>query len=1093
MPPTVTALVVAHRGAEHLTRSLDALAAQTRPVDSVVVIGVASDEATTAVATAAAPGALLASKERIPFGAAIGVAVRTLPPPTSDDEWLWFLAEDTAPEPDALARLIDTVAVSPSVAVAGPKLVDWDAASVLRELGLAMTRFGATIVPVEDEFDQAQHDRTSDMLAVPAAGMLIRHTVWERLGGFDPALPVFDDGLDLCVRARLAGHRVVIVPTAHLASAADDVSAPQRSPKGRRRRRQHRQRRAAQLHRRMAYAPAFALFFHWISLVPLAVLRSLGLLLSKQPGSIGGEFAAAFATAFGGSRIRPARSALKRARTVGWSAIAPLRIPRSEVVRARAIRREASLTRVHGERRELNFFSGGGAWVVLAMAVMSIALFSPLLGSAQIGGGGLLPLNDVGSLWSGLGYGWRDIGIGFVGAADPFNAVLAILGSLTFWQPSFAIELLWFAAMPLAALGAWFLSTRFTHRPVLRATFALVWALAPMLFDALQQGRPAAVILHILLPWLFFAGTAAKRSWAAAATTGILAAAVLACAPILAPALFVIWLIGVILAGRGTGRMLPIPIPAVVLFLPLVVQQSLRGTPFAVFADPGLPQEGTEGHPLHVALGFADGDLGGWQSLASLLGVSGIAPSIAVPILIAPIGILAVLALFLRGTIRATLCLVGALLGFATSVLTLHLSLSVSGSQAVPVYAGTALSLYWLGLIAAATMALVALGRFSIAPATIVVAFLAVAVAPLAIAMPLQTSAVSPSATSALPAYATAQAQTKPRIGTLRLTPQSDGSLAAQLVHGTGQTLDDQSTLSATSRSLTTDEKKLAVLAGNLTSTSGLDASSLLKHFGVSFVLLETTAGDGVSPASATTVRAETALDGNALLTQVASTDGAVLWSVPAQKHQVPVPPDAGGWIRVLVFIVLGIVMGLTLLLALPTGRTERGNLGRPTAAEVLGMHPEKRRAAEKRAKRGTRDPGGAGVDVPETEPDTDTDAHPDDQPPSPPDPDPRDDVESDADPQRDGSPDSGADAPSEGDAGADPDPDPGPGSDQGEDAALSQSLPTDDADSEPVDEADSEPANDAGRIGTNADADEPGPASDSMVHEGAEGGGRAQ
>ncbi|NNC13091.1 glycosyltransferase [Planctomonas sp. JC2975] len=1085
MPPTVTALVVAHRGADHLTRSLDALAAQTRPVDSVVVIGVASDEATTAAASSASPGALLASKERIPFGAAIGLAARTLPPPTSDDEWLWFLAEDTAPEPDALERMIETVAVSPSVAVAGPKLVDWDAASVLRELGIAMTRFGATIVPVQDEFDQAQHDHTSDMMAVPAAGMLVRHTVWERLGGFDPALPVFDDGLDLCVRARLAGHRVVIVPTARMASAADDVSAPRRSPKGGRRRRQHRQRRAAQLHRRMAYAPAFALFLHWLSLVPLAVLRSLGLLLSKQPGSIGGEFAAAFATAFGGSRIGPARSAIKRVRTVKWSAIAPLRIPRSEVRRARAIQREASLTRVRGERRELNFFSGGGAWVVLAMAVMSIALFSPLLGWTQIGGGGLLPLNDVGALWSSLGYGWRDIGIGFVGAADPFNAVLAILGSLTFWQPSFAIELLWFAAMPLAALGAWFLSTRLTHRPVLRATFALVWALAPMLFDALQQGRPAAVIVHILLPWLFFAGTAAKRSWAAAATTGILAAAVLACAPILAPALFVIWLIGVILARRGTVRMLPIPIPAVALFLPLVVQQTLRGTPFSVLADPGLPLAGTDGHPLHIALGFADGNLGGWQSLAGLLGISGIAPSIVVPILVAPIGILALLALFLRGTIRATLCLVGALLGFATAILTLHLSLSASGSHAVPVYAGSALSLYWLGLIAAATMALVALGRFSIAPATVAVAFLAVAIAPLAIAMPLQTSAVGPSTTSALPAYATAQAQAKPRIGTLRLTPQTDGSLGAQLVHGTGQTLDDQSTLSATSRTLTTDEKQLAVLAGNLTSTSGLNASSLLKHFGVSFVLLETTAGEGVSPASATEVRAETALDGNALLTQVASTDGAVLWSVPGQRHQVPIPPDAGGWLRVLVFIGLGVVMGLTLLLALPTGRTERGNLGRPTAAEVLGMRPEKRRAPTKRSARWALDP----APTVDNAPAADTDAV------NPSDP---------ASASDDGGADEGdrrASAPEQ-DSGVDPDPDPDPDpdTDSGPDRrgdegpASSERLDGADADAAPDDDTESERAVAEGHAGeTDADQDEPSRASDPMVHEGAEGGGRAQ
>lgn len=714
----------------------------------------------------------------------------------------------------------------------------------------------------------------------------------------------------------------------------------------------------------MAYAPGFALFFHWLSLVPLAVIRSLGFLLGKQPGAIGGEFAAAFVTAFGGSRVGQARSAIKRVRTVKWSAIAPLRLPRAEVRRIRALRREVSLVRLHGERRELNFFSGGGAWVVLAAALMSVALFAPLLGSSQISGGGLLPLGDVGNLWAGLGYGWRDIGIGFVGAADPFSAVLAVLGTLTFWQPSFSIVLLWFAALPLAALGAWFLATRLTHRAVLRATFAIVWALGPMLFDALQQGRPAAVIVHLLLPWLFFAGTAARRSWAAAATTAILAAAVLACAPLLAPALLVIWVIGAAFAGRGVVRVLLVPIPALALFAPLVSQQILRGTPLAVFADPGLPLAGAIGHPLHVALGFADGDLGGWQTLAGVLGFSGVIPSIVVPILMAPVAVLALLALFLRGTIRATLCLVAALLGFATAMVALHVSLSTLGSEAVPLWPGSALSLYWLGLIAAATMALVALGRFAIGPATVAVAFVAVAVAPLAIAVPLQTSAVAPGATDALPAYATAQAQTRPRIGTLRLTPQSDGSLGAQLLHGKGETLDDQSALSATSRTLTPDERKLATLAGNLTSTSGLDASSLLKHFGVSFVVLQTGAGEGLSPASSTQLRAETALDGNPLLTQVASTDDSVLWSVPGQRHTVPIPPDAGGWFRLVVLTVLGIVFGLTLLLALPTGRTERGSLRRPTAAEVLGRQA-KRRGGE--AEAGSAEAGTAAAETTES------------------------------------------------------------------------------------------------------------------------------
>ena len=93
--------------------------------------------------------------------------------------------------------------------IAGPKLLDWERGEFIRSLGESLTTQGATVALVSDELDQGQRDVLSDVLAVAAGGMLVRHTVWDALGGFDPGLPVVDDALDFCVRARLAGHRVV--------------------------------------------------------------------------------------------------------------------------------------------------------------------------------------------------------------------------------------------------------------------------------------------------------------------------------------------------------------------------------------------------------------------------------------------------------------------------------------------------------------------------------------------------------------------------------------------------------------------------------------------------------------------------------------------------------------------------------------------------------------------------------------------------------------------------------------------------------------------------------------------------------------------
>ena len=65
----------------------------------------------------------------------------------------------------------------------------------------------------------------------------------------------------------------------------------------------------------------------------------------------------------------------------------------------------------------------------------------------------------------------------------------------------------------------------------------------------------------------------AATSWAAAATASLLFAAVIAAAPSLAPALVVGWIVALAVSGRAAVRLVGLPIPALVLALPLIVEQ----------------------------------------------------------------------------------------------------------------------------------------------------------------------------------------------------------------------------------------------------------------------------------------------------------------------------------------------------------------------------------------------------------------------------------------------------------------------------------------------------------------------------------------
>ncbi|MDQ1547672.1 MAG: hypothetical protein QOH69_2576, partial [Actinomycetota bacterium] len=377
MQPRVVAILVARNGAAFLARTLSAVGSQTRRPDALVAVDAGSRDDTAAMLAAAAPTQFVTASGRLSFGSSVAHAVHVALPPPTDDDWLWLLGADSAPQPDALARLLGAVEIAPSVAIAGPKLMRSDAPDTISRYGESVTRLGASVLLVENELDQAQYDTLSDVLGVSASGMLVRRTVWTALGGFDPGLPSVDAALDFSIRARLAGHRVVGVPAARIASAGGPELFGRTSVSART---SALLRRRAQLHRRMVYAHGLAPLVIWLSLVPLAILRSFLQILRKQPGLIGGELAAAFGTAFSGS-IAPARKRLRRGRRLGWAAIAPLRISSALARERRAARSTMSEGARAPVRVRASFVSGGGAGVVLFAAIVGVVVFGRLLGA----------------------------------------------------------------------------------------------------------------------------------------------------------------------------------------------------------------------------------------------------------------------------------------------------------------------------------------------------------------------------------------------------------------------------------------------------------------------------------------------------------------------------------------------------------------------------------------------------------------------------------------------------------------------------------------------------------------------------------------
>ncbi|WP_309069456.1 glycosyltransferase [Microbacterium sp.] len=934
MPARVHAIIVARSGSSaraQLLRTLEAVRAQTVPPEAVTLV--LCGDATTARESEAVAATVEGIIEARP-GTSFTEAVELARPRIAEGASVWLLAQDTAPHPRALERLRGMLERWPSAAIVAPKLIATDNDREIVSLGVSMTTLGRTVELAAGELDQGQHDAMDDALGSDIRGILIRGEVREALRP-DTALGGADEGLDLGVRARLGGGRVVLAPAARISASPDGPAAPASSAS-----RRAFASRLAQLHRRLSYAPAAAVPLHWLTFLPLALWRSVTHLIAKRPEAVIPEWAAAITAMLRFGAVARSRSRIRSFRSSGWASVAPLRVTSSQLRR----RLDDGHGSEGGAVSELRFFSGGGAWAVLGALVVSIASFTTLVAWPTLGGGGILPLAaTLGGLWRDAAWGLRSVGVALVGPADPFAAVIAVLGSLWPAAPSFGLVLLWVLALPLAVLGGWFAATRVTDRSGLRIFAGIAWALAPTFLTALIEGRPAAVLVHLLLPWLFHTAAVAHRSWGAAGAASLFFLAVAACAPSLIPALVMLWIVAVAIAlatarFRGAGRLLWLPVPGIAMFAPLALWQFSHGTPIALLADPGFVwsagQASADGSGRSaLATGFPTVDFAGWTAFAP-------APIAAwAPLLCAPLALLALCAAVAPRWRAGIMMLVVAAAGLATAFFAVGIVVSFAHGAPVPIWPGAGLSLAWAGVLGGALVTLdTALVRPRLRAVATAVAALALVVCaiPALSAFHLDRTVLTNGPESTLPAFVAAQASGDSDIATLVLTPQNDGALAVEVVHGASETLGGQATMSSTA--VEPQGADIATLAVDLISARDFDAPMELARHGIGYVLLAEPLGGEGDRARALSSAAVASIDQRAGFVHAGNTDRGVLWRLEADAAEPsPLSETQGATARLIVLTQLALVLA-ALLLALPTRASRRAARSR---SRIVGRAPD--------------------------------------------------------------------------------------------------------------------------------------------------------
>ena len=322
--PGVTAVIVSHNAERWLPRLLAALDASTASPERVVCVDTGSSDSSAQLLVGAfGSAAVLHAPVATGFGAAVALGLaaaddKVLPEEREDAAprhrggsptpgWVWLLHDDCAPAPDTLERLLAMATSDPAIAVVGCRLRSWPRGRRLLELGVTITGTGRRETGLEPgEYDQGQHADVRSVLAVSSAGMLVRRTVWDQLGGFDPQLPLFRDDVDFGWRAAAAGWRVVVAPDAvlfHSEASTRGVRAianTSMSP--------HRADRRAALFVLLANTSRTSLPWQYLRLLGGSALRATGFLVGKLPEAAFDEVAAAGSVLLRPGRILAARS-----------------------------------------------------------------------------------------------------------------------------------------------------------------------------------------------------------------------------------------------------------------------------------------------------------------------------------------------------------------------------------------------------------------------------------------------------------------------------------------------------------------------------------------------------------------------------------------------------------------------------------------------------------------------------------------------------------------------------------------------------------------------------------------------------------------
>lgn len=208
--PTVSVIVVNYNGKRFLNNCLTSLKSQTYPVTEVILVDNGSSDGSVEFVEEKFPWVkIVRNKTNLGLTAAYNIGIRK-----SRCELITLINNDVVLEKNCIKQLVKTITSSETIGIVGGNIVLYSNPKVVQSFPsrfLPSCKLPWTAIPVKPK-SKLTHEIETDIVGLCV--MMVKRELIEKIGSIKEDYFMYFNEDDFSLKARRAGYRLLLVPTA---------------------------------------------------------------------------------------------------------------------------------------------------------------------------------------------------------------------------------------------------------------------------------------------------------------------------------------------------------------------------------------------------------------------------------------------------------------------------------------------------------------------------------------------------------------------------------------------------------------------------------------------------------------------------------------------------------------------------------------------------------------------------------------------------------------------------------------------------------------------------------------------------------------